>query len=417
MVFWLVAGTLTLIVSGILAMAVMRAYGDGHTASNQDLRIYRNQLDEIDRDVARGTLTAKQAGSVRTEVSRRLLEADRRAQATRYRTPPRYVSTAVAFLVCVVLVAGSTGLYLSIGAPGYPDLRLADRIALTEERHRTRMGQAEAEAAAMAEARAGSPRVAPDDVDPALPDLMERLRTAVSRRPNDLEGLKLLAYYEEVLGDFRAAHSAQSRLIALKGEGVTADDHATHARLLVLAANGFVSPEAERALHRALQLDPGHGPARYLTGLMLAQSGRPDLAFDVWQALLEEGPPDAAWLQPIRERIGYAARAAGIRYDLPDDEPRPFAGPTVEDMDAAREMDAADRQEMIRGMVDGLAERIEGGESGSPVEWARLIRSLGVLGDTVRGSEFWSKAQTEFADDPKALAIIRAAAVNAGVAE
>jgi len=413
--FWLVAGTLALVVSGTLAMAIVRSREDGHTASDQDLRIYRNQLDEIDRDVVRGTLTAKQAGSVRTEVSRRLLEADRRAQATRYRTPPRHVSAALVFAICVVLAVGSTGLYLSIGAPGYPDLRLADRIALAEERHRTRMSQAEAEV--MAETRAGGPRMTPNDVDPALPDLMERLRKAVSQRPDDPEGLRLLAHYEEVLGDFRAAHSAQSRLIALKGEGAAADDHATHARLLVLAANGFVSPEAETALHQALQLDPGHGPARYLTGLMLAQSGRPDLAFDVWRALLEEGPPDAAWLRPIRERIGYAAQAAGIRYVPADNEPQPLAGPTIDDIDAAREMDAADRQEMIRGMVDGLAERIEGGESGSPTEWARLIHSLGVLGDTTRGSEFWSKAQAEFADDPKALAIIRAAAIDSGVAE
>ncbi len=411
MEFWLVAGALALVVNGFLALALVRLRNNGDAESDQDMRIYRDQLSELDRDVLRGILTREEAGRVRIEVSRRLLEADRTAQASRSAVPPRYASFALTLMICVVLLGGSTGIYLAIGAPGYPDLPLADRIQLAEEIHRSRMGQAEAEA------RIGRTPAATEDVDPTLLNLMERLRATVAMRPDDLEGLSLLARYEALLGNHAAAHSAQSRVIALKGGDAVADDHATLAEQMVLAADGFVSPEAETALTMALRLDGNHGPARYYQGLMLAQSGRPDLAFGIWRTLLETGPPDAPWTAPIMAQIEELAQAAGIRYSTPTSETPPLRGPTTEDIRAADGMSPEDRQDMIRGMVDGLAERIESGEHASPAEWVRLIRSLGVLGQTERVSEFWSRAQEEFAEDPEAMAMIRTAAAGLGVVE
>ena len=79
-------------------------------------------------------------------------------------------------------------------------------------------------------------------------------------------------------------------------------------------------------------------------------------------------------------------------------------------------MSQDDRQEMIRGMVDRLAERL-GTEGGSPAEWARLIGALGVLGDTQRAAAIWAEAQTVFADVQGVLDQLRAAAIQAGVAE
>ncbi len=408
MEFWLIAGTLALVVSGLPAMALLRSRDDGEPDTNQGMHIYRDQLAEVDRDVARGILTDEEAGRVRIEVSRRLLDADRAARAAKSASPPRFASATLAIGICVLMLGGSVGLYLSVGAPGYPDMPLAERIALAEEIHRSRMSQAEMEA------WIDQAWVAPEGVDPTLLGLMDRLRETVAKNPGELEGLRLLAQYEGLLGNHIAAHSAQSGLVALKGEAATADDYATLAHHLVLAANGFVSPEAEAALRMALQLDPGHSQARYYTGLMLAQGGRPDLTFGIWRALLEQVPPDAPWIQPIMDQIRDVAQAAGIRNVPSAIQAPPLPGPTVEDIETASEMDASDRQDMILGMVKGLAERIDSEGSDSPAEWARLIRSLGVVGDMTRASEFWAKAQERFAGDIEALALIRAAAVDSG---
>ena len=202
----------------------------------------------------------------------------------------------------------------------------------------------------------------------------------------------------------------------MKGEAASAEDYATHADLMILAADGFVSPEAEAAINRALALEPRNGPARYYTGLMYAQSGRPDLAFRVWRPLLAESRPDAPWVPPINAQIEQVAQAAGIRYTPPVANFAPERGPSAEDMEAAAEMTPEERQEMIRGMVDGLGERLAD-EGGPPEDWARLINALGVLGERDRAGAIWTEAQTTFAGDAQGLATIRAAAQRAGVAQ
>ena len=67
-------------------------------------------------------------------------------------------------------------------------------------------------------------------------------------------------------------------------------------------------------------------------------------------------------------------------------------------------------------MVAQLSERLAN-EGGSAQEWAQLIGALGVLGDTERAGAIWGEAQTVFAADADGLAMIRASAKRAGVAE
>ena len=120
----------------------------------------------------------------------------------------------------------------------------------------------------------------------------------------------LLARNEAALGNFKAAYEAQQAVLSIKGAEATASDYADYADMMILAAGGYVSPEAENALRGALARDASNGTARYYMGLMAAQTGRPDQAFRVWDALLKEGPSDAPWIAPIRSQIEeMAARA------------------------------------------------------------------------------------------------------------
>jgi cytochrome c-type biogenesis protein CcmH len=69
---------------------------------------------------------------------------------------------------------------------------------------------------------------------------------------------------------------------------------------------------------------------------------------------------------------------------------------------------------MIRGMVAGLAERLAT-EGGTPEEWARLIRAYGVLGDLDKAALVWTEAKQTFADNPEAMALLRAEAQELGI--
>ncbi|THD84499.1 c-type cytochrome biogenesis protein CcmI [Aliigemmobacter aestuarii] len=417
--FWLVAAALAVAVAGILYMAFRRATLQDDPAAAYDLRVYRDQLAEVDRDLARGVLGAEDAERMRTEISRRVLEADRAVKlGSGAAANASAGGRAVLIGLTALAVLGSFALYARIGAPGYPDMPLKDRLAMADELRSTRPAQDVAEADA-APAIAAMERPTPDA---AYLELVDKLRAAVAERPNDIQGQELLARNEAALGNFRAAYEAQRQIIALKDPRSTAEDHAILAELMILAAGGYISPEAEVALTEALRRDPENGTALYYSGLMFAQTGRPDMAFRIWRPLLERSAPDAPWVPPLRAQIENMAALAGIDYVMPPAGAAPGAavgampGPTAEDMEAAAGMSDEDRQAMIRGMVEGLNDRLAS-EGGTAQEWARLIGALGTLGETDRARAIWTEAQGRFAERPEDLALVRAAAEQAGVAE
>lgn len=408
MTFWIVTTILALALAALLALVLLRARSLGEPAAAYDLRVYRQQLREVDKDLARGLINAGDADRTRTEISRRILAADAALQAHKSgQAQPRGLSLAMAGLSAAVLVAGSLLLYMQLGAPGYGDLPLDLRMEMAREAAENRPSQSEAEAHV--------PPAPPIEVDESYSELIEKLRQATAERADDAEGHALLARHEAALRNFKAAYEAKLTYIDIMAGDVEAFDHGEAAELMIMAANGYVSPEAESELRAALGRDPMHGPSRYYFGVMLEQIGRPDMAFQMWRETLEAGPADAPWNTAIAEQIESIAWAAGIQYSLSESAAAlPQSGPSVEEMQAASEMDEGDRQEMIRSMVDGLADRLAN-EGGTAEEWGRLIGALAVLGEANRAMVIHGEAQEKFAADEAALAIVDEAARQAGI--
>ncbi len=408
MVFWIVIGALALIVGGILGITLVRGRVGDKPPAAYDLQVYRDQLKEVDRDEARGVLDAAEAERLRAEVSRRVLAADAQLRAGGDSGgQPRRLGAVIAVVLALGLAGGSVALYAELGAPGYGDVPLQARLAASEEARANRLDQAAAEE--RIPARGTAPGASAEFIE-----LMKKLRKTVEERPEDLRGLQLLARNEAALGNLPAARKAQERIIAVKGPEASARDYSRLAELMIGAAGGYVSKDAEAALREALEREPSLPTARYYLGLYMLQVDRPDAAFRIWERLLRNSAPDAPWVEPIRAQIEEVAWRAGVDYELP---PAPEApGPSQEDMEAAGEMSAEDRQAMIRGMVEGLSDRLAN-EGGTADEWARLVNALGVLGETGRARAIWREAQDVFAERPEDLATVRAAAQRAGVAE
>jgi len=411
MVFWLIAALVALVVMAVLARAMLRRGADTRTpAAAYDIQVYRDQLKELERDLARGTVNQADAERARVEISRRILEADRALAAASAGTPaPAGLTYGVLGVSALLIVGGGFWLYGIEGAPGYPDMPLKTRISSAAETRDNRPSQAQAEAELPV--WPGPPADAPAD----YLDLITQLRAAVLGRPDDLAGQSLLANHESAIGNYIGAHQAMARVVALKGESASADEFARYADLMIMAGNGYVSPEAEAALTQALRRDETNPVARYYSGLMFAQTGRPDIAFRLWRTLLEDGPANAPWNVPIRAQIEQLAAMAGENYTLPR-APAAGPGPSQADIAAAGDMSDEDRNAMINSMVDRLSDRLAT-EGGPASDWARLIGALGVLGDTQRAAAIWGEAQTVFEGKAEDLAAIHAAAVSAGVAE
>ncbi len=406
MMFWIVAGMLAVLVALLLARPLL-APRLPTAESSPDQAIYRDQLREVERDLQRGVIGPEEAERTRTEIARRLLAADR-AGPLHFSEAPRRAALVTVGGMAALVVLGSLLLYSVLGRPGAEDLPRVARIAQAEALRDARPSQAEAEAEAAALGAFPMPQPqAPADYI----EMIEELRRVVPTRPDDLQGWELLALHEARLGRYADAARAQRRVVEIKGGEATAGDFLGLADRMVAAAGGVVSPEAELVLSEIAARDPENLGLLYYLGLLEAQTARPDRAFPLWRRVIERAPEDSLHRRLALSQIEEVAWLAGVDY-----EPPAPSGPTSDEMAAAADMDPAAREEMVRGMVDSLAARLAA--EGGPVEdWARLVTSLAVLGDTGQASAILSEARGVFAGDEAALATLDRAAQEAGLSQ
>lgn len=161
---------------------------------------------------------------------------------------------------------------------------------------------------------------------------------------------------------------------------------------LTYAANDTVTNEALAHFEAALRLEPRHPTARYYVALQAAQSGQWRAAYDRWLDLARESAPDAPWWPLLREKLQDAAAELGI------EAPAVARGPTRRDVEAAQQQSAGDREAMIRGMVEGLATRLEQQPEDFP-GWVRLGRAWLVLGERDKARAALERAQALRPDD------------------
>jgi len=398
MTFWITAIVLTLIVAAWLTRALWRPVPPPDLAQESEITIYRDQLAELESDVARGLLSESEAEASRIEVQRRLLRAaDTETKASTAGQPMRLVALALV----AVLGSATIGIYSYLGAPGLKDLPLKTRLAQSALQMQNRPDQA------TGEARFGT---APPEAEQNHLELLAQLREILTSGKGNAQGFKLYIQQNLNLGRYKDAYEAQGAYLNLLGGSATAIDFSDLAEYMIFAAGGFVSPEAEEVLIKALEVDPGNPRARYFSGLMALQNGRPDFTFRLWSVLQREGHPESYWMQDINTRLPFAAQQAGMRYEPP------LPGPTSEQIENAEQMSPEDRQAMINSMVAGLAERLA--EDGGPVQdWMRLIRAYGVQGRVAEADAAWKAAQQAYADDPVSLQLLREAAQDAEVSQ
>jgi cytochrome c-type biogenesis protein CcmH len=175
--------------------------------------------------------------------------------------------------------------------------------------------------------------------------------------------------------------------------GESAPRHADLGEALSIQANGVVTAEAKQEFERAAKLDENDARAQFYLGLAAEQDGRASDAAQIWRAMIAKAPADAPWLPTVREALERVGGAA---------EPQVPRGPSSADVAAASQMTPADRNVMIRGMVEELAARLA--QDGSDVDgWLRLMRAYVVLGDRDKARSAAEDARRALKDAPDML--------------
>jgi len=365
MTLWFVFALMT----AAAIFAVLWPLGQGKSARNDasEATVYKDQLSEIDRDLAAGLIAAPEAEAARVEIGRRLLSA-----VDHQRAPPTAASTKMRRLAAGIALVGlpvlSVAFYLPLGSPRLGDFPLAER------------------------ARTAA-------ANQSLVTLVAQVEAHLEKNPTDGRGWNVLAPVLMRIGRYDDAVRAFRNSITYNGE--SADRRADLGEALTGAAGGVVTAEAKAEFEHAVALDAEEVKARYFLGLSSEQDGRRDEAAEIWRAMLEKAPADAPWrplVQAALVRVGGSAAPA-----LPDDA-----------MAAAKDMSEADRTAMIHTMVERLASRLK--QNGGDVEgWLRLVRAYMVLGERDKAKGAQTDAREAVANDAERLRQLNEGLKNLGL--
>jgi cytochrome c-type biogenesis protein CcmH len=354
MTLWFVFALMT--AAAIFAVLWPLGRRTGLREEGSEAVVYKDQLAEIDRDVAAGLIGVSEAGAARVEISRRLLAA-----ADSQRDLPVVSNTTLRRAAAIVALVGvpivAVAFYVPLGSPQLGDFPLAQRARTA-------------------------------DAKQPLDNLVAQVEQHLEKNPTDGRGWNVLAPVLAKLGRYDDAVRAYHNSITYNGD--SAARRADLGEAQVAAAGGVVTSEAKAEFERAIALDAGEVKASYFLGLAAEQDGRATEAASIWRALLANAPADAPWRPLV---MGALARVGG--------------GSTVPPLSddavaAAKDMNATDRNAMIRSMVERLATRLK--QNGDDVEgWLRLVRAYMVMGDRDRAKSALIDARQAVANDAERL--------------
>lgn len=351
--FWVSAVLLALTVAMVLFLtthsrkkSLEENGADERSKPNADDAFYKSQLLALEKDKASGLLGADQFRVAQAELAREALAAKKasEADAVAGKWPLSYSLIALVSFLAIGLTT-----YYYLGSPGFNNQPLATRLAAIE------------------------------DLDVA--DAVSKIEAQLEVTPDDIRGWRVLVPVYARQGNVDKAINAFENIVRIEGEN--AENLTDLAEAYLMKAQGKPASKAVDLLRKAVLLDPRHIRSRFYLANIALNNEEYDVAKREWEDILALGKGDEAWFESAQS--GLAASIAGLGE----------SGPTAEEVEAATQMDEADRNQMIQQMVGGLAERLYA-EGGRAQDWALLIRSRMALGQIDQAHADIEKARAAF---------------------
>ena len=263
----LVAGALLFVLPPLLRPD---AAGTSPSRRSENVRLYREQLDDMERELAAGAIGNDQYLEGRREIERRLLE-DVGGPGDAVRAPrrsPRWVPVAVGAGIPVVAAL----FYLWLGNP---------------------QGLERPAAAAADAAHAVTPE--------QIAVMVERLAERLKQTPDDAEGWVMLARSFSMLGRFDQSARAYAHVVKLVPDdaGLLAD----YADALGMARGRRLEGEPYAIVERALKADPNHVKSLALAGSAEFELKRYAGAAAYWERIIPLVGADSEYGRSIQASI------------------------------------------------------------------------------------------------------------------
>jgi cytochrome c-type biogenesis protein CcmH len=273
MLFWFSSALLALAALGVLLRPFIARRHGGVSRDVLNAAVYRDQMRELDADLAAGTLARADHERSRRELERRLLEdVQASGPADKSQLPDRPRGRPGLLLVSsIALPVLALGIYLATGNPGALD---------PAQRDAKGVGMAQIEA------------------------MVQKLSERLAQNPEDVEGWKMLGKSYAVLGRFPDAVAAYSKaaMRAPRDPQLLAD----LADALAMARGQKMKGEPEELVLRALQLDPRNLKALALAGSAAFERNNFRAAARYWERMLPLVPADTEDARTIQANIDEA---------------------------------------------------------------------------------------------------------------
>ncbi len=247
--------------------------GTDISAQTDLIALYRQQMSEVEADVAAGLLPRTQLDEAKTELEHRLLTELPQRPVGAQTQWSRSSITAIAVSLTIPLAAGL--LYWKLGNPG----------ALSADAQPTAFVQS------------GTHSTAPDQIEA----MVGRLADKLAAYPDNPEGWAMLARSYDVLGRHEEAVSAFARAAALlPGDAELLADYAD---ALAMTMNGKLKGKPMQLVHRALKLDADNAKALALAGT--EAFGRADYqgAVAFWERAVRTAPEGTEFADSLRASL------------------------------------------------------------------------------------------------------------------
>lgn len=342
-VFVSLASLMTLCVVAWLLRPLLKRQQAAVVSSQQlNVAIYRDQLDALDADLARGLVSKQEHESARDELQLRMLDdvPDLPQEAPAIEKRP----TVTAALVALTVVVGAFGVYRWLGSPAAID------PASTQHAQQQQVLK-----------------------------MVETLAQKLESNPDNPRGWAMLARSYKVMGRLDDAMRAYGRT----GDLLETDPDlmADYADLLAVRAGDSLEGPPMVLVRKALAIDPKHPMSLMLSAAQSYREGQFAKAISFWETLLstlEPQSPDAqqilGYIADARTQMGGAEAAA----KAPADNPQ------------------------VTQMVERLAARLKSNPDDGE-GWARLARSYKVLGRMEESEKAYEKAAAVVAKNPDML--------------
>lgn len=277
----------TLLVAGALLLVLPPLFGWGRqvSADRADqvataLSVLREQLAELDSELAAGRLSEATHTSSRDELERRALEEGLRDNSDEAVRPVSDRARNWALAVLVGLPAAAAAFYLLVGNPEGLD---PSKVAGAHE------------------------EVSPEQINQMVATLAARME----KDPNNPEGWAMLARSYTMLGRADEAVAAYRQLAELMPDD--AQVQADWADAMGSANGNTLIGAPEKPIARALELDPRNIKALALAGSLAFEKADYVAAARHWEAILVQVPPEEEkFASAIRGSIAEARKKGGM---------------------------------------------------------------------------------------------------------